>query len=74
LESLLHALGIGGGQSIFGIKNPMSPICGLLVRLNPFDFGCELVAIRASEPPMKCRRASSGFFQDIDCTPSSPVK
>src|SRR5215467_5577978 len=30
LESQLDALGIGGGQSIFGAKNPMSPICGLL--------------------------------------------
>jgi len=44
LESLLDALGIGRGQSIFGTKNPMSPICSFLVRLNPFDFGCELVA------------------------------
>src|SRR5262249_53871924 len=30
LESLLDALGIGGGQSIFGAKNAMSPICGFL--------------------------------------------
>jgi hypothetical protein len=44
LESLLDALGIGRGQSIFGAKNPMSPICSFLVRLNPFDFRCELVA------------------------------
>jgi hypothetical protein len=44
LESLLDALGIGGGQSIFGAKNPMSPICSFLVRLNPLDFGYELVA------------------------------
>jgi hypothetical protein len=44
LESLLDALGIGPGQSIFGAKNPVSPICSLLVRLNPFDFSCELVA------------------------------
>jgi hypothetical protein len=44
LESLLDALGIGRGQSIFGAKNSMSPICSFLVRLNPFDFSCELVA------------------------------
>jgi hypothetical protein len=44
LESLLDALGIGRGQSIFGAKNPVSPICSFLVRLNPFDFRCELVA------------------------------
>jgi hypothetical protein len=44
LEGLLDALGIGRGQSIFGAKNLMSPICGLLVRLNSFDFSCELVA------------------------------
>src|SRR5262249_21704181 len=44
LEGLLDALGIGRGQSIFGAKNPMSPICSFLVRLNPFDFSCELVA------------------------------
>src|SRR6516164_7900646 len=44
LESLLHSLSIGRGQSIFGAKNAMSPFCGLLVRLNPFDFGRELVA------------------------------
>ena len=43
-ESLLDALSIGRSQSIFGAKNPMSPICGFLVRLNPYDFGCELVA------------------------------
>src|SRR5262249_3034852 len=39
-ESLLDALGIGVGQRIFGTKNAMSPICGFLVRLNLFDFGC----------------------------------
>jgi hypothetical protein len=44
LERLLDALGIGSGQSIFGAKNAMSPICGLLVRLNLLDFSCELVA------------------------------
>jgi hypothetical protein len=44
LESLLDALSVGRGQSIFGAKNPVSPICGFLVRLNPLDFSCELVA------------------------------
>jgi hypothetical protein len=44
LEGLLDALGIRRGQSSFGTKNPMSPICSFLVRLNPFDFRCELVA------------------------------
>jgi hypothetical protein len=49
LEGLLHALGIGGGQSIFGAKNPMSPICSFLVRLNLSDFGDELVTKIARE-------------------------
>ena len=44
LESPLDALGIGRGQGIFSAKNPVSPICSFLVRLNPFDFGYELVA------------------------------
>jgi hypothetical protein len=44
LESLLDALGVGRGQSIFGAKNPMSPICSFLVRLNLIDFGFELIA------------------------------
>jgi hypothetical protein len=44
LEGLLEALGIGRAQSIFGAKNPMSPIRSFLVRLNPFDFTHELVA------------------------------
>src|SRR6516165_121297 len=32
-ESLLDALGIGRGQSIFGAKNSMSPICSVLGRV-----------------------------------------
>jgi hypothetical protein len=44
LKCPLDALSIGLGQSIFGAKYTVSPICGFLVRLNLFDFGCEFIA------------------------------
>jgi hypothetical protein len=44
LKSLLDALGIGRGQSVFGGKHPLSPICGILGRVKVFQFGRQLIA------------------------------
>jgi hypothetical protein len=41
LESLLHALSILCGQTIFGAKGSMSPICGLFRRSQAFHPGYE---------------------------------
>jgi hypothetical protein len=41
LKNLLDALRISRCQSIFGAKNPLSPIGGIVVRFNLFDFGCK---------------------------------
>ena len=44
LESLLDALGIGRGQSVFGGKYPLSPICSILRRVKVLQFGRQLIA------------------------------
>jgi hypothetical protein len=44
LKSLLDALGISRGQSIFGAKNPMSPICSVLGRVKVVQFGHQSIA------------------------------
>jgi hypothetical protein len=46
LESLLDALGIGRGQSVFGGKHPLRPICSILGRVKVLQFGPQLIAQR----------------------------
>jgi hypothetical protein len=44
LESLLDALGIGCGESVFGGKYPQRPICSILGRVKVPQFGYQLIA------------------------------
>ena len=39
----LNALGICRGQSVFGSKDPLRPICRVLGRVKVHQFGCQLI-------------------------------
>jgi hypothetical protein len=45
-KSLLDALGIRRGQSVFGGKYLLSPICSILRRVKVLQFGRQLIAQR----------------------------
>jgi hypothetical protein len=60
-KSLLDSLGIGRGQSIFGAKNPMSPICSVLGGVNSPKFGHELLAQGGSGSSVGLGGFETGF-------------